>query len=218
MLKREELVPTLMIFSGVCLLSWWVIFPVFEAKASLRNWETDFVSPSLVGLSTTLSRSFNLPALPFLSLLERNVDDSQFFLTIEKLGIEKAKVIASVDVSDPDVYLRELLQGVGHLAGSAFPGEKGSVFLFGHSSLPFLFSESNYATIFSNLSWLRKGDLVVLEFAGRLYRYRVEAARVVEAGSKVAEVQSRRDELILLTCFPPGLLTERLIVTALPAS
>jgi len=217
MLRRNELIPTLLIFSGVAIISWLLFLPIIEAKASLTETsETNFVSPSILSFSNSLSQNFNLPSLPFSSLLYVGKEVSDFYLTIDRIGIKKARIIANVDTGKANVYLTDLLAGIGHLQGSSFPGEGGNVFLFGHSSLPFLFSNSDYSTIFSNLNKMKTGDTILVEFAGRKYFYRVSEVKTVKADAKISEFVSSFEKLTILTCFPPGLLTERLVVMALP--
>ena len=217
MLRRNELIPTLLIFSGVAIISWLLFLPIIEAKASLTETsKTNFVSPSILSFSNSLSQNFNLPSLPFSSLLYVGKEVSDFYLTIDRIGIKKARIIANVDTGKANVYLTDLLAGIGHLQGSSFPGEGGNVFLFGHSSLPFLFSNSDYSTIFSNLNKMKTGDTILVEFAGRKYFYRVSEVKTVKADAKISEFVSSFEKLTILTCFPPGLLTERLVVMALP--
>lgn len=217
MLRRNELIPILLIFSGVVIISWLLLLPIIDAKASLTETSTsNFVSPSILSFSQVLRENFNLPSLPFSSLLSADKEISDFYLTVDRIGIKKARIIANVDSSKSSVYLTDLLQGIGHLKGSSFPDEGGNVFLFGHSSLPFLFNNSDYSTIFSNLSKLKVGDTILVEFAGSKYYYRVSEVKTVKAETKTSAFESSYEKLTILTCFPPGLLTERLVVTALP--
>jgi len=218
MLRRHEFWPSLLIFSGVVIGSWLIILPMVEAQAFLNQEGPDLLSPSVLGMGEALSRSFDLPSLPFSSLLEEGKSNPDFLLTIERLGIQKARIIPNVDGQNRRVYLKELLSGIGHLKGSSFPGEGRNIFLFGHSSLPFLFNSRDYSTIFSTLDKLKRGDLILVEFAGKKFFYRVENIKVVSASSSASDFDSSREKLTLFTCFPPGLLTERLAVTALPTS
>ena len=218
MLRKVEILPILLIFSGVAIFSWMFLLPIIEAKASLDDGGVGVLSPSVSDLGGSLLRNFDLPSLPFSTLLSEGKKPADFYLTIERLGIKRARIIANLDTAEPSIYLRELLQGVGHLRGSSFPGEGGTVFLFGHSSLPFLFNSGDYSTIFSSLNKLKKGKRIVVEFAGRNFFYRVESLKTVSANARVSEFDSNSEKLIILTCFPPGLLTERLVVTALPVN
>ncbi len=218
MLRKVEILPILLIFTGVATFSWMFLLPIIEAKASLNDGGVEILSPSVSGLGASLLRNFDLPSLPFSSLLSEGKKAAGFYLTIERFGIKRAKIIANLDTAEPSIYLRELLQGVGHLRGSSFPGEGSTVFLFGHSSLPFLFNSGDYSTIFSNLNKLKKGDRIAVAFAGRNFFYRVESLKTIPPNTRVSELASNSEKLIILTCFPPGLLTERLVVAASPVN
>lgn len=215
--QKRQLISVALILAGAYLLSWGILIPVWESKAAIGQMKTSLRSPLPEELGRQLQKKFNLPVLPFVSLLDReNWSEAEFFLTIKKLGLERVPIIANLDGGDASVYLKELQRGVGHLRGSARPGERGNVFLFGHSSLPLPFRRNDYATVFSNLGKLKVGDTITVEFGGRRFLYRVSQLRVVPAESQIEELKDDREKLILLTCFPPGLLTERLVVTALP--
>lgn len=220
MFKRCEILPSTLIFLGVSVFSWLFFLPIFEAKASFGRLdkEVEFISPSVANLATALRGNFNLPSLPFASLLTTAKNPKEFYLSIPRLGISKALIIPNLDTGNPGIYLGELLRGVGHLKGSPFPGGGGNVFLFGHSSLPFLFDSGNYATIFSGLNKLKKGDGIELNFSGKNFFYRVEELKTVGPNSTIEELRTKGESLTILTCFPPGLLTERLIVKARPTS
>jgi len=78
-----------------------------------------------------------------------------FYLTIPKLGIEKAEVDTNSESLSPDERL-------GHYPGSALPGEVGNTFIYGHSVLPMFYDPTNYRTIFSTLDKLEKAIANVL--------------------------------------------------------
>ena len=87
---------------------------------------------------------------------------------------------------------REALErGVGHIPGTAFPGQPGNVAIAGHRD-----------TFFRVLRNIRKGDEITLETLDESYRYRVDFTQIVSPGS--TEVLNDSDEqiLTLLTCYP----------------
>ncbi len=135
-----------------------------------------------------------------------------FYVTIPKLGIEKAKVETNSESLSPDEHL-------GHYAGSALPGEVGNTFIYGHSVLPMFFSPEDYRTIFSTLDKLEEGDEVVVEFGEKYFRYLVEKSVVLNP-KDVRPLESvtpqflRHSYLTLMTCVPPGIRTKRLLVQA----
>jgi len=133
-----------------------------------------------------------------------------FYLSIPKLGIERAEVETNSQDLSPDERL-------GHYAGSALPGETGNTFIYGHSVLPVFYNPKNYRTIFSTLDKLEKGDEVKVEFGEKVLRYVVEKAAVVKPEDvRPLEPTSpfflRDSYLTLMTCVPMGLGTNRLLV------
>lgn len=135
-----------------------------------------------------------------------------FYLTIPKLGIERAEVDTNSESLSPDERL-------GHYPGSALPGEVGNPFIYGHSVLPMFYDPKNYRTIFSTLDELEEGDRIVVELGKRSFMYLVEKS-VVLAPEDVRPLESptppflRESYLTLMTCVPPGVRTNRLLVRA----
>lgn len=96
---------------------------------------------------------------------------NEFVVKIPKINIEGAKAV---------VDSNEFNFNLAHLPGSALPGEKGNVFITGHSSLVQFFRQDNYKAIFANLPKLDKGDEILVDAGGTEYKYVVEAMRVVD--------------------------------------
>lgn len=86
---------------------------------------------------------------------------------------------------------RTLRRGVGHIPGTAFPGQPGNVALAGHRD-----------TFFRALRNIRKEDEITLETLDGSYRYRVDLTQVVTAAD--TEVLNSSDDAILtlVTCYP----------------
>jgi sortase A len=104
------------------------------------------------------------------------------------------------------VDARTLGRAVGHLPGSAFPGETGDVALAGHRD-----------TFFRALEHVRAGDLVHVETPDGRFFYRIEALRIVDANDGDALVSTSRPTLTLVTCHPfdyVGPAPRRLLVHA----
>jgi len=59
--------------------------------------------------------------------------DPNFSVLIPKLGAN-AKVFPNVDPGNPAIFLPILQQGVAQAAGTFFPGQKGNIYLFAHST------------------------------------------------------------------------------------
>jgi sortase A len=85
----------------------------------------------------------------------------------------------------------ELLQGPGHLEGTALPGRRGNCVIAGHRD-----------THFRILKDIEEGDEIVVESAGERHRYQVTQTRVVYP-TNTKLIQARPDTaLTLVTCFP----------------
>lgn len=130
----------------------------------------------------------------------------QFFLTIPKLGIKDASVL---------INSQEFANNLAHFPGTALPGQEGNVFITGHSTLPQFFNPRDYKTIFSTLDKLEKEDTVLLKYHDKIYYYQITSRRVVPPDdiSVLLPTDDFGKYLTLMTCVPPGLNTQRLIIT-----
>jgi sortase A len=132
---------------------------------------------------------------------------STFNLTVPKLHINHALV--KVDNENPD-------KNLSLYPGTALPGEKGNVFIMGHSSYYPLAGEptSYYLSIFKDLNKLEPGDQIVVEVQGQKYTYRVIGLKVIPPTD--TSVLNPPDDvgryISLMTCVPPGTFMKRLIV------
>lgn len=139
----------------------------------------------------------NLPPPPY----------NDFKLTIPKIGINQVKVV--VNSNDFDLNL-------AHLPGSPLPGEKGNVFITGHSSISSPIQSERDKAFFVSLHNIKKGDEVVAEVFSQKIIYEVVGVKIVDP--KDLSVINPPDELgrymSLMTCVPPGFNTKRLVVLA----
>lgn len=113
-------------------------------------------------------------------------------------------VIPSLAVDAPVVLLplREgtwdvdhLTQEVGHLQGTASPGENSNVALAGHITL----AQGGYGP-FKDLAQLKAGDEVLVYAGASSFRYVVERVDVVDPSSVEITYPSNRPLLTLITC------------------
>jgi LPXTG-site transpeptidase (sortase) family protein len=132
---------------------------------------------------------------------------TNFLLSIPSINLQNAEVI--VDSNNFEEHL-------AHLPGSALPGEKGNIFVSGHSSLPQFFKQGNYKAIFSKLPDIKKGDQINIEAGGQKYVYVVKGIKIVDPQETwvINPPDQNGRYLSLMTCVPPGLYLKRLIVLA----
>lgn len=119
-------------------------------------------------------------------------------IEISSIGVA-AMILEGVDS-------RTLRRAIGHIPGTAFPGQRGNVGLAGHRD-----------TFFRALRNIRKDDEITLETLDGSYRYRVDFTRVVAPEYIEALSGSEDASLTLVTCYPfsfVGPAPQRFIVRA----
>lgn len=132
-------------------------------------------------------------------------------LMIPKIGVEAPLMFSKS--RDQGEINRLLLDGVVHYFDTALPGEKGNVFLTGHSSY-YWWSEGKYNTVFSILDKLVVGDVIYVNYNHKQYMYKVFDMKVV-APSELSVLNQGDDSILsLMTCTPVGTNYRRLIVRA----
>lgn len=140
-------------------------------------------------------------------------ESTDYGIVIEKINAN-AKVVANVNPADEAAYSQALTQGVAHSLGTNFPGEKGNIYLFSHSTdAPW--NIIRYNAIFYLLRELDPGDKVVMFYDGRRYDYIVYDKTITDPND-ISFLVNKYDKsvLTLQTCDPPGTLLKRLIVRA----
>ena len=141
--------------------------------------------------------------------------DTNFDVLIPKIGAN-AKVFPNVDASDPNQFLPILKEGVAHAKGTVFPGMKGNIYLFAHSTDNF-WDVGRYNAVFYLLKDLVPGDEIVIFFQNKRYDYVVTESKTVDPSdvSYIVGAQNQTGEtLILQTCWPPGTTWQRWLVFA----
>ena len=119
-------------------------------------------------------------------------------LEIPRLGL-------SVMVTEGDDH-RTLRRAVGHIPGTALPGQIGNIALTGHRD-----------TFFRPLRNIRIDDIVTLSTLQGAFRYRVLATQVVSPDHVSVLDPGRNEILTLITCHPfyfVGAAPDRFIVRA----
>jgi sortase A len=101
---------------------------------------------------------------------------------------------------------RDLRLGVGHILGTALPGNSGNVGLAGHRD-----------TVFRKLSQIQSQDLVTFTTLTGVFQYRVISTSIVRPTSVEVLDPTPDPELTLVTCYPffyVGHAPQRFIVRA----
>jgi len=99
-----------------------------------------------------------------------------------------------------------LKQGAGHHSGSANPGERGNCIISAHNDI--------YGEIFRNLPDVDLGDEVLLYTASQVYRYVVTQKRIIEPTEVSVMYPTSSPVLTLISCYPYGVDTHRIVVIA----
>jgi sortase A len=104
--------------------------------------------------------------------------------------IEIPRLLLSVVVVE-GIGKTNLRRAVGHIPGTALPGEPGNVGLAGHRD-----------TFFRPLKDLKIKDEIQLSTLKGVFKYQVVWLRVVEPSDVAVLAPSGEDELTLVTCYP----------------
>lgn len=205
----SKLLSASFLLAGVFLL-WMIVSPIISFKVleiSQKYADAVLISPQVrenvgvLGVSIKGNDDFTY----FVSSTTRTVKPSyeSFTISIPKIKVDHAKVL--VDSND---FSRTL----GHLPGSGLPGEKGNVFVSGHSALNPILSIQN--AVFANLMDVKKGDVITVEAGGTKFNYKVVDLKIVNP-TDVSVINPPDDQgryISLMTCVPPGLNYKRWIV------
>lgn len=106
--------------------------------------------------------------------------------------------------------LKILRYGVGHYAGSYFPGENGTVIFAAHNNVGY----------FHELDKVKVGDIVTVETTYGTFNYQVDSTKIVhESNLDAFPINHERELLIMYTCWPinrriVGRKTQRYVVYA----
>jgi len=144
----------------------------------------------------------------------QNILRSDFYIQIPKINV-LSTVIQDVSPFNESEYRKKLEKGVAHAKGTSLPGKKGTSFLFAHSSdLPWRITRYNVS--FFRLPELKKGDEVIIDRKGKIYKYKVTDVKTVWPNEINYLKNTKENQLILQTCVPIGTSLQRLLIFAKP--
>jgi len=192
----------LMAFAGVVMLTM-VFYPLVSYKITAnRKFPTLLVPTEEMPESKTTGENQVIDytkASNWFADSSAKFDESKvtyYTMSVAKLGINNATVAVGGE---------ELAKHLIQYPGTAMPGKRGNVVIFGHSTLPSLYDPKNYLSIFSTLPSLDVGDDIILYYDGVTYTYRVE--NLIEVSPTDIQIleQNVSDSFVsLITCTPPG--------------
>ncbi len=129
-------------------------------------------------------------------------------ITIPKLGVFAP--LSIVPSTDPKDFIEPLSRGVVHFP-SALPGESGTTIILGHSA-PFGWPSKNYQDVFSNINLLENKDIFYVRYNGKEFTYEITGKKIVKKGEEIPSEGKAESELQLITCWPPGIDYQRIVV------
>jgi sortase A len=122
---------------------------------------------------------------------------------VGRIEVPRLKLSA---VAREGVDVRTLRVAVGHIPGTALPGQRGNAGFAAHRD-----------TFFGPLKSVRKGDEVIVTTTGGIFRYSVTGTRIVEPEDLSVLDPTSDTTLTLVTCYPfdyLGSAPQRFIVRA----
>lgn len=133
--------------------------------------------------------------------LQLPVQPAGLVTTLTRLTIPAIKLDAVVVEG---VNRKYLLMGPGHLPETPEPGQAGNAVISAHRD-----------TFFRHIHELKKGDYIVVQRAGRQFRYEVTGKKILQPDDVWVTKPTPDSQLTLLTCYPTyyiGPAPERLAV------
>jgi len=206
---QTRLLPIALVLFGVFILGSQVVMPLVFFKT--QDHIAKPVSSTILGITSGF-RDFEFSELGNSDSLSEQETPEFFYITIPKLKIENALV----ETNSPSLNPNDAL---GHYKGSGIPGNAGNAFIYGHSVLPFFYNPNNYKTIFSTLNDLNQEDEFTVNYGGEDFTYKVVSKELLlpENVNPLSTFQPEylnESTIELMTCWPAGTKSKRLIVRA----
>lgn len=139
------------------------------------------------------------------------------YISIESVGIQDIKISSNVESSSESIYNQYLKNGVAHFKGTPLPGDGGNSFIYGHSAVESFFSRHKDLpeTIFSRLNDIDIGQKIVVNREEKVLEYIVRNKKIVDPEDfTILQPVNNKETVTLMTCWPLGIGTKRLIVVA----
>jgi len=124
---------------------------------------------------------------------------SQLPANLPRAIVKEGEVLGRMEISRLGMSIvilegtssRTLRLGVGHIAGTAFPGEPGNIGIAGHRD-----------SYFRALKDIRSGDEIGIQTATGLSRYQVDRVQMLEPSNIAVLAPTAIPGITLVTCYP----------------
>lgn len=205
----NKIVPLIFLALGIFILMQ-IFLPIVSYEVwefSLKNSNQLLVTPQapktqVLGIS--IENKDNFPTIVSFLKRESKAPFQRFNLSVPKINLEATVLVDSNDFS------KEL----AHLPGSALPGEKGNVFISGHSAGGFLLNKRQ-EDYFAKLPNIKTGNEIIVTAQGSVFKYQVIELKITSSDdlSVIYPKDDMGRYISLMTCVPPGINSKRLVIT-----
>jgi sortase A len=175
----------------------------------------EYLEEKRAGIVGDVRSWLRIPASPSPANPKRSMPHSVTTLPAHRLPILKSNSVVG-RLAIPRLHLSAIVRegtgentldlALGHIPGTAVPGQNGNAGVAGHRD-----------TIFRGLGKIHKNDLILFETLAGNYAYRVETTEIVRPKDVSVLRDRRHPELTLVTCYPfyyIGSAPDRFIVSA----
>ncbi len=148
---------------------------------------------------------------PEVVVIEEKIDPALYCekneINIPSLNIT-APLVEAGGITEKE-YRESLDRGVMHFPGTPFPGEKGLSVLLGHSAPPG-WPKIKHDWVFTDINDLQKGDTIEICYNNQRWTYNVvtdeDDKKIYEVGESIPPLFPNEDkeEIVLVSCWPPG--------------
>lgn len=179
------------------------------------NKEASTLSESVIKAQLKEANAYNM----YLYKMSQNLyygpskPDYYKILNINSNGIMGYISIPQISLRNVPIYHGDseetLMLGIGHLPQTSFPvGGKNT-----HSVLSAHSGRANN-TLFSDIQYLKKGDVFYVNTLNMKLKYRIIDRKIVMPDDvSTLSIHKGKDEVTLVTCYPTGINSHRLLVT-----
>jgi len=137
------------------------------------------------------------------------------YIDIPSLQIAHLTLTPNVSGESEAEYQKALKKGPAHLKGTPLPGDGGNSIIYGHSGLPKLLGRYPDWLLFSKLEQTSLGDTIIIHKDEKELTYRVTSKKIVNLEQLQDLVKpTEQEQVTLITCWPLGIGSRRLVVIA----